>query len=156
MQICHISRFLFICLCFCFFVPVAYAQNNAEVSISGTLLMLDDATPHVAVVVQAVTPAADGKGEPQVVATTLSDEAGKYQFTNLKPGRYQVRCYTGNGYVYYTLRQDPDGIVGITEVIFGKEESGDILRIEPGETPLSVDFRFPPFKKGTWKNYTLI
>ena len=63
------------------------------VSISGTLLMLDDVTPHVAIVVQAVS-------EGKAVATTLSDEAGKYQFVNLKPGKYQVRCYMLNGYVY--------------------------------------------------------
>ena len=79
--------------------------------------MLDDKTPHVAVVVQAVIPGPPlspqiwgdkggrrgtrGEGEPTVVATTLSDENGKYQFINLKPGRYQIRCYTLNGSVYY-------------------------------------------------------
>ena len=79
--------------------------------------MLDDKTPHVALVVQAVIPdrplspqnwgdkgrlrGAGGEGEFQIAATTLSDENGKYQFINLKPGRYQVRCYTLNGYVYY-------------------------------------------------------
>ena len=71
------------------------------VSISGTLLMLDDTTPHVAAVVQAVTPSPDGKGEPTVVATKLTDERGGYQFINLKSGRYKVRCYTLDGYLYY-------------------------------------------------------
>ena len=64
------------------------------ISIEGKLMMLDDTTPHVAVVVQAVS---DGKR----IATVLSDEEGKYRFINLKPGQYQVRCYTTNGYVYY-------------------------------------------------------
>ena len=62
--------------------------------------MLDNQTPHVACVVQAVKPAAD-RAEPEVVATTLSDKNGKYQFINLKSGRYQVRCYTLDGYVDY-------------------------------------------------------
>ena len=62
--------------------------------IEGTLLMLDDTTPHVAVPVQAIR---DGK----VVATTLSDGSGKYQFTNLKPGQYQLRCQVLGGYIYY-------------------------------------------------------
>ena len=56
--------------------------------------MLDDATPHVAVPVEAI-------GGGKVIATTLSDESGKYQFINLKPGRYQVRCQVLNEYVYY-------------------------------------------------------
>ena len=53
------------------------------ISIEGTLLMLDDLTPHVKVPVQVIR---DG----EVVATVLSDERGEYQFADLKPGRYQV------------------------------------------------------------------
>ena len=80
--------------------------------IEGTLFMLDDVTAHVAVPVQAVqrrkpsSSAEEGregqhKGEPIIVSATLSDAAGKYRFVNLKPGAYQVRCYTSRGYVYY-------------------------------------------------------
>ena len=58
------------------------------ISIQGTLLMLDDATPHVAVPVQAIC---DG----EVIATTLSDESGKYQFANLERERYQVARLKG-------------------------------------------------------------
>ena len=60
------------------------------ISIEGTLLMLDNATPHVAVPVQAIQ---NGKA----VATTLSDDIGKYRFANLKLGMYQVRCQVLNG-----------------------------------------------------------
>ena len=79
---------------FCIVVSVAYplqgqaAQNDVPISISGTLLTLDNKTPHVACVVQVVTPQ-----DLTVVATTLSDELGKYQLDNLKPGPYQVRCH---------------------------------------------------------------
>ena len=69
-------------------------STEETISIEGTLLMLDDATPHVAVPVQAIR---DGK----VMATTLSDEHGDYQFISLKPGAYQVRCQVLGGYVYY-------------------------------------------------------
>jgi len=68
--------------------------EKEKTSIEGTLLMLDDTTPHTAVPVQVIR---DG----EVIATTLSDEHGRYQFIDLKPGRYQVRCYTMDGYVYY-------------------------------------------------------
>ena len=64
------------------------------ISIEGTLLMLDDTTPHVAVPVQVIQ---NGK----VISTTLSDESGKYRFINLEPGLYQVRCQVLGGYVYY-------------------------------------------------------
>ena len=74
------KRVGFVVLCFCWVAFVANAENLEEISISGTLLMLDDKTPHVACVVQVVIPSATGD-EPTVVATTLSNESGKYQFT---------------------------------------------------------------------------
>jgi len=70
-----------------------------ESIIEGTLLMLDDATPHVRVPIEAIR---NGK----VVDGTLSDKSGKYRFINLKPGSYQVRCQVLNGYVYYRTTDD--------------------------------------------------
>jgi streptogramin lyase len=119
------------------------------VGIEGTLLMLDDTTPHVAVPVQAIC-----NGE--VVATTLSDESGRYRFINLEPGQYQVRCQVLDGYVYYRATDhalrftfcDPD----TTEP--GMEDcSGDTLDVPRGKTLRNIDFRFAPFKKGTWRHY---
>ncbi|MFQ6044393.1 MAG: LamG-like jellyroll fold domain-containing protein, partial [Candidatus Poribacteria bacterium] len=97
------------------------------ISIEGKLMMLDDITPHVAVVVQAVS---DGKR----IATVLSDEEGKYRFINLKPGQYQVRCYTTNGYVYY--------------------QNGEILRVQRTSKLSDINFHMAPFKKGMWRHYT--
>jgi len=97
------------------------------ISIEGKLMMLDDMTPHVAVVVQAVS---DGKR----IATVLSDKEGKYRFINLKPGQYQVRCYTTNGYVYY--------------------QNGEILRVQRNSRLSNINFRMAPFKKGVWRHYT--
>jgi hypothetical protein len=68
-------------------------SSKEAISVEGTILMLDDTTPHVAVPVQAIR---DGK----VIATALSDESGKYRFINLKPGQYHVRCQVLGGYVY--------------------------------------------------------
>ena len=67
---------------------------EGKISIEGILLMLDDATPHVAVPVEAL------RGGT-VIARTLSDEGGEYRLINLKQGRYQVRCQVLGGYVYY-------------------------------------------------------
>jgi len=74
---------------------------KAAMNISGTLLMLDNKTPHVGIVIQAMTASPDANSEPIVAGTTLSDEGGRYQFINFKQGQYRVRCYTGNRYVYY-------------------------------------------------------
>ena len=65
-----------------------------QISIQGILLMLDDKTPHVAVPVQVIY-------EGATIETVLSDDAGRYEFANLKPGRYQVRCHVLGGYAYY-------------------------------------------------------
>jgi serine phosphatase RsbU (regulator of sigma subunit)/ligand-binding sensor domain-containing protein len=127
-------------------------SSEDHVSIEGTLLMLDDATPHVAVAVQAIQ---DGK----VIATTLSDESGKYQFDNLEPGQYQLRCQVLGGYVYYratsgalhmTRYEDETSQLAI------EEDAGKILRTEHGKTLGNIDFRFTPFKKGTWRAYTYL
>ena len=56
------------------------SEPKEVVSIEGMLLMLDDATLHVAVPVQAIR-------DDKITSTVLSDERGKYQFINLKPGR---------------------------------------------------------------------
>ena len=158
-----------------------------ESIIEGTLLMLDDATPHVRVPVQACLPSPSGRGTEgeggKVIVTTLSDESGKYRFINLKPGRYQVRCHVLNGYVYYGAKgQEGKKARGqVREAIPQSGESknhvgfdtqatqpksrftfhatyntqfGEILQVESGKTLKNIDFRFPPFKKGTWKTYT--
>jgi len=122
------------------------------ISMEGTLLMLDDMTPHAAVPVQVIR-----AGE--AVATTLSDARGKYRFINLKPGEYQVRCQVLEGYVYYRAT---DGALPFTDyeaqamaASLGND-IGDSLRLEAGSTLTKVDFRFAAFKKGVWKNYTAL
>ena len=110
------------------------------VSIEGTLLMLDDKTPHVAVSVQAIR---DGK----IVDGTFSDENGKYRFINLKPGDYQVRCQVPDGYVYYSSSSNDNGM---------GEEIGEILQVEKDKTLEVIDFRFAPFKKGIWQTYRFV
>jgi len=109
------------------------------ISIEGTLLMLDDVTPHVAVPVQAIC-----NGE--VMVTTLSDESGKYQFINLKPGQYQIRYHSLDNYVYY------HSSISFT----GEVEHPTTLTVERGKKLANIDFRFAPFKKGTWKTYTTL
>jgi len=103
------------------------------VRIQGKLLMLDDETPHMDVAIQAIQ---DGK----VVDAAFSDDKGEYWFVNLKPGEYQVRCHVLGGYIYY----------GEDQSMSGKPVS---LHVELGKTISDVDFRFMPFKRGTWRTY---
>jgi ligand-binding sensor domain-containing protein len=97
-----------------------------SVSIEGSILMMDDSTPHTYVPVQAVS---NGK----VYATALSDESGVFRFVNMKSGKYQIRCHVKGGYIYYM--------------------DGKILSVESGKIIRSIDFRFPSFKKGVFRNY---
>ena len=126
-----------------------------SISIEGTILMLDNRTPHVAVPVQALR---DG----EVIATTFSNIDGKYHFISLKPGQYQVRCQVLGGYVYYGEERRgkrENGKVGEreSEKVREPEENTPVsLQVEAGETLRNIDFRFAPFKKGSWKNFTTI
>ena len=127
------------------------------ISIEGTLLMLDDKAPHVAVPVQAIH-----NGE--VIATVLSDENGKYQFINLKPEKYQVRCQVLNGYIYYgssSISKNMELRENDREESPSLPSSNTITERErlevKSDTSLSnIDFRFAPFKKGVWKTYNAL
>jgi hypothetical protein len=114
-------------------------SDKGKTGIQGTLLMLDDTTPHVAVVVQAIR---DGN----VMATALSDEQGRYQLIDLEPGQYHLRCYVLNGYVYYS-----EGGNTVAD-----ESSAVSLQTRPGVTHDNINLRFAPFKKGTWRTYTYL
>jgi ligand-binding sensor domain-containing protein len=114
-----------------------WAQDLSEGSISGKLLMLDNKAPHVAVPVQAIH---NGK----VITGTLSDENGRYQLANLKPGQYQVRYYAPGGYVYYGV---PDGEDR------KNPEKGKMLQVRSDTTLSDIDFRFAPIKRGVWTTF---
>ena len=103
-------------------------------SISGQILHLNSITPHASTQVQAVLQKGGQEEGIDIVATTLSDKNGFYQFVNLKPGQYQVRCYTNQGYVYH--------------------KSGQKVTVTETSTSKNVDFILPAFKRGHWKTYT--
>ena len=102
------------------------------ISISGHLLTLDN-TPHVGVLVEALSLGESGPRQRRV--TTFSDKVGRYKFINLEPGSYQLRCHT------------PDAYSGFQNIIVSVSSQ------KPTE---HISFRFPPFKRGTWKNYTYL
>ena len=146
------------------------------VSISGTLLKFDN-TPHVGVVVEALLLGKNGSSQRR--ATTLSDNRGQYKFINLAAGRYQLRCHT-----LKTQREDTNKIVSVGDPILAfrfnskREDPNKIVPIVAQKTVENmvamvlmavttpavvtqktvenVDFRFPPFKHGTWKHYTYL
>ena len=102
------------------------------ISISGNLLALDNNTPNAGVLVEAILIGEDGVSQKR--ATTLSDSRGRYQFINLIAGSYQLRCHTWD-----TNNDNLNPIV-----------SFDL------QNTLNIDFRFRPFKHGTWKHYTYL
>ncbi|HIO37693.1 MAG TPA: hypothetical protein EYN27_01920, partial [Rhodospirillales bacterium] len=104
-------------------------------AISGKLLMLDNLSPHVNVVVQVLK-------DKQVVDTTLSDGQGNYSLSLLEKGEHTLRCHVLDGYLYY----NPEAKVLTTQTIAGKVNF-------KGQTLTRIDFHFAPFKKGAWKHY---
>ena len=101
------------------------------ISISGHLLTLDN-TPHVGVLVEALSLGESGPRQRRV--TTFSDKVGRYQFINLEPGSYQLRCHTPDAYSSFA----------------------NIIVSVSSEKTENIVFSFPPFKHGTWKNYTYL
>ena len=115
---------------------------HPAVSLAGSLMMLDqNQSPHCEVTVEAVR---DGK----VVASVLSDEKGQYQFVNLKPGWYQVRCQTPNGY-HYCL---PTAGGTPPQDLLPGQEPAPILVAE-GKPVRNLDAWFAAYKKGVWRHY---
>ncbi|MBD3184634.1 hypothetical protein GF312_20305 [Candidatus Poribacteria bacterium] len=112
-------------------------------SIKGKLLMGDGKTPHVAVPVQVIESNSDNK---LPVSTVLSNNKGEYQFINLKPGKYKLRCQTDTGYVYYAGENKYST----------RELEANTIYIKKGETTEDISFKLHPFKKWTWKNYTYL
>ena len=102
------------------------------VSISGNLLALDNNTPNAGVLVEAILIGEDGASQKRT--TTLSDSRGRYEFINLIAGSYQLRCHTWDTHNDHLNR---------------------IVSVAPQNT-LNIDFRFPPFKHGTWKHYNYL
>jgi signal transduction histidine kinase/ligand-binding sensor domain-containing protein/CheY-like chemotaxis protein len=75
-----------------------------------------------------------------VVARTLTDESGNFDFANVQPGRYQLRAQTLNGKAWLNG---------------GRILYANYDRPEADRTKLAaIDFRLAPFKKGIWKTYT--
>lgn len=97
------------------------------ISIAGRLQALDGSA-HTAMPVQALR-----RQNPPGAAlrTTASSTDGFYRFINLRPGQYRLRVLTPDGPLYYA-----------TDLSVGAREND------------AADFRFAPFKKGTWKAYT--
>ncbi|MEK7685236.1 MAG: LamG-like jellyroll fold domain-containing protein [Verrucomicrobiota bacterium] len=125
-------------------IDLTFADSG---SLSGTLRMFDQ-TPHVAVPVQVLN------GSNQVVATVLSDEAGNYRFENLSPGQYQLRCHVLGGFQYFVAQNESVFIPA------EKNRQSPIanrkpatVTVQPGRALDKLDFRFAPFKKGTWTIY---
>jgi PAS domain S-box-containing protein len=78
--------------------------------------------------------AAEQAGAVEQASTT--DDRGVFQFINLRPGSYRIRCQVPGGFLYHTN-------VAVAEAVASAGAG----------SPQSVDFRFAPFKKGTWRTF---
>src|SRR5262249_43575375 len=89
-------------------------------------------------------PSPDRKSSTQfpggkVVARVLTDDAGRFDFPNLKPGAYQLRAQVLGGVAWCDAGR----------IFFAS--SG--LRAEEVARLKEIEFRLAPFKKGHWTVY---
>ncbi|MCI9888961.1 carboxypeptidase regulatory-like domain-containing protein [Micrococcales bacterium 31B] len=81
----------------------------------------------------------DENGE--VVATTTTDETGKYLFENLEPGTYSVEFVAPEGQVFTTPNQGDDATDSDADLTTGK--TGTVV-LNPGDNNLTVDAGLVP------------
>ncbi len=110
------------------------------VCLSGSVRALDR-SPLPAVVVQVVEPASGPLAttgvpsqEPRVVAMTMTDLAGEFQFANLKPGSYRIRVQVPRAYRYFA--------------------NGSSFEFKAGQPLTGLELLIEPFKEGRWKTFT--
>jgi signal transduction histidine kinase/ligand-binding sensor domain-containing protein/CheY-like chemotaxis protein len=103
------------------------------ISLSGSVRALDN-SPQASVVVQVLRRDSSGSTAAVPVTAMLSDSAGEFKFVNLPVGEYLVRCHTDNGFVEY--------------------DGGKPVKFR-GERRSNLNFRLAPFRKGTWKKYSV-
>ena len=81
---------------------------QSAVSMEGRLTALDAATPLPGLLLQVTQgtpdPVPDGdlvSRSDRVVASTLTDVQGRFQFLNLRPGQYRLRVHVAGGILYW-------------------------------------------------------
>jgi len=142
------------------------AVLNKEVSISGRVLAMDG-SPQNAIVVQAVRVSEGLRGAqesrqpewttgshlapgenvripsvfrmPAFSETVNTGSNGVFRFVNLRPGQYQLRGHSADGYVY------PEG----------SKESLEPIIVEPGRSHDRIRFMCHEIKKGVWSSFPI-
>ena len=127
------SFFLFTCISgvLLFLCTVSLAGITGK--IAGRVIDADtrEILPGANVIIKAVIKSGETyEYEPSKILGASSDEDGEYQFIDLKPGQYQVRCQVLGGYVYYGVTGDALRVTRYesqaAELSTG-EDSGDVL-----------------------------
>ncbi|MBL9172182.1 MAG: hypothetical protein JNL10_01485 [Verrucomicrobiales bacterium] len=81
---------------------------KSAVSVEGRVIALDAATPLPGLLVQVTQGTPDAVPDRElasrgdsVVASTLTDVQGRFQFLNLRPGEYRLRVHVAGGILYW-------------------------------------------------------
>jgi signal transduction histidine kinase/ligand-binding sensor domain-containing protein/CheY-like chemotaxis protein len=112
------------------------------VSLEGQVLMSDGQSTQAAIVVQALR-LTERNNSSEADATVFTDKDGGFQFVNLRPGQYQLRCHASDGYVTYTNPGAGDG------------PASHSFAVESARKHQGIKFVFPETKKGVWKHFPI-
>ncbi|MEW6157271.1 MAG: response regulator [Verrucomicrobiota bacterium] len=104
---------------------------RASLNFSGTIMAFGERNYLAGVIVQAWQIGQEGSS--RLVSSVVTDEAGNFRFQNLKPGDYQLRYQTGQGFQMF--------------------ENGGPLRADPTSPIVGLSARVAPFKKGLWRSF---
>jgi PAS domain S-box-containing protein len=76
------------------------------------------------------------------IATTITDDQGNFKFANVKPGTYQVRAQVPGGRAWLDTGR----------LLYADSDLADADR----GLLANLDFRLAPFKKGRWKQFSVL
>jgi len=77
-----------------------------------------------------------------VIAVVLTDEQGNFEFSNVRPGAYQVRAQIPGGRAWYDAGR----------ILFADSDATEAARARLAK----LDFQLAPFNKGRWKSYSVL
>jgi len=124
--------------------PLIFKLTN-QMSVEGQLIGLDGKTPIPGVTLE-VLQQHDSESAPTVIASSMTDEQGRFQFAHLLSQPFKVRIIGNDRYLYYRANG-----AAVTDYA-----DGTLVQTPDGQDLKRLAVRVPNLKKGHWESYSFI